>query len=216
MKKFLMFIAIIFTSCATNMDEQIICDCHNEYDLTEISKCEIFDVSSDMNIAFIGDSRTRDLFKYVSYDFKGNGLNFGVGGISSYGIIARFNNFDKYRFNSAILAIGHNDNYDFFERNMNIIFNYFKERKVKLFVSTIVWRNDMRGDVTGINDRIDRLNLVINKLQKYYNYTIIDINTLLSYNHMLDYKYCPGDGIHFNQLGYEILLKEYKKYLEVK
>lgn len=166
-------------------------------------------------IIFIGDSITQGLCVTA---ISGNGINFGIGGDTTVGVLQRIKKYKSLNQAKAIvLAIGVNDMMG--RKNAEILNNYKKiiyemPKNIPLILSA-VFPVDENIFKLKLNERIVELNEDIKELcSKRDNCYFINSGVALVDNKgNLEHKYHIGDGIHLNANGYHIWIQELKKIL---
>ena len=176
-------------------------------------------------VLFVGDSITDgyDLSKFYSYDNKVL-INSGVGGYTTNNIIKRFKNLvEQYNPDKLFLMIGTNDIGDGTSKediikNIDEIISMIKEKEpdTKIYLETIYPVNlDKRKHDKRRNNRyISDINIELKKYCEDNDVEYIDIYShLVDKNDTLKSEYTE-DGLHLNDLGYEIVTNILKKYVE--
>jgi lysophospholipase L1-like esterase len=166
-------------------------------------------------IIFIGDSITQGLCVTA---ISGKGVNFGIGGDTTAGVLKRINSYNCIKSAKAIvMAIGIND---LFKRQNNEILDNYKKiisempKDIPLIISAIlpvdenIFHKRLNKRVTDLNDGIKNLCSTTDNC-----YFINSGSELVNDKGNLDNKYHVGDGIHLNQSGYRIWINDLKEIL---
>ena len=195
-------------------------------------KCHGYEVNNHNllkeQIVFIGDSITDlcqlDLY-YDDLDLKS--YNRGIGGDTTDGVLKRLK-VSLYDISPSIVVlmigtndiIGNKDNTEILNNYKKIIKN-INETLVnsKLICMSIIPSNyDINEysnvDVINHNNNVIYINNEINKLTSTYNFTYVDIYSLLIDDNKVLKKECSDDGLHLNHNGFIIWSNAIKHLLK--
>ncbi len=177
-------------------------------------------------VLFTGDSITDyyDLTKYYNYTDI-NTYNTGISGYKTTDIIRRYDNMiSQYHADKMFLLIGTNDiakgtsNKEVIENTKEILLRARKNNpNIELYyISIYPVNNKVDGTKAGKrkNSNIKDVNKKMKSFCEENNITYIDLySKLVDKNDQLkeDYTY---DGLHINGVGYELITKTLKPYIE--
>lgn len=182
-------------------------------------------INDKEEVLFVGDSITDgyDLKKYYNYENKII-INSGVGGYRTINIINRFRNLvDQYNPNKLFLMIGTNDigagmSKDEIVNNIKKIIFMIREKdpNIKIYLETIypINKDKRKEDKRRNNKFISEINKELKKYCESNDVEFIDIYSyLVDENDTLKSEYTE-DGLHLNDLGYEMVTSILKPYVE--
>lgn len=182
-------------------------------------------INDKEEVLFVGDSITDgyDLKKYYNYENKII-INSGVGGYRTTNIINRFRNLvDQYNPNKLFLMIGTNDigagmSKDEIVNNIKKIIFMIREKdpNIKIYLETIypINKDKRKEDKRRNNKFISEINKELKKYCESNDVEFIDIYSyLVDENDTLKSEYTE-DGLHLNDLGYEMVTSILKPYVE--
>lgn len=164
---------------------------------------------SDGSIVFIGDSIIQSL---PVYSITEKGLNLGIGGDTTVGVLNRISKYGVVeRAGAIVIMVGINDIP--IRSNEEIIENYRKIAKllpddIPIYFSSIL-PVDEKVENRRQNARIDKLNSALNSMcSRYDNFFFTDTASGLKDHKSGNLKSeChKGDGLHLNELGYKKLI----------
>lgn len=177
------------------------------------------------NIVMIGDSLTaRNDWNQVLN--RNDILNMGQDGDLTYekigneryGVLSRLDGLNN-SYNQAFLMIGVNDIVN--AKTVDEIFsNYVKiislvvDNQIRPIIQSTLYitHNNYNINVKKTNKEIEKLNQLLYNYAQAEGILYIDLNKRLSIHNQLISKY-TYDGVHINQLGYEIWATTIKEYL---
>jgi lysophospholipase L1-like esterase len=171
----------------------------------------------DNAVIFIGDSFIQSLAVSATTAY---GVNFGIGGDTTVGVLNRlpyYKSIGKVR--SIVLAIGAND---LMRRDPDeIIINYKKileslpDQANVVVVAIHPVDEKCRQPVGRSNSRIKSLNSKLKELcARYVHVAFFAIeDKLKDRSGNLSEELHEGDGVHLNQLGYQVWIDEFKKII---
>jgi len=168
----------------------------------------------DLNI-FIGDSFIQGL---AVSSVNENSVNYGIGGDTTEGVMQRLPLYHSIaKSKRVILAIGHNDlstnNSVNSVDNLKMIFNTIPADVHVIFCSIFLVDESIVEGVT--NSKITELNYKINHLiRSYSNVTYINTNKWAAPRGSLRSSLHLGDGLHLNQRGNALWIKQLKEVFE--
>jgi lysophospholipase L1-like esterase len=173
----------------------------------------------DGAVVFIGDSITQGLCVSAVVP---SSVNYGIGNDTTIGVLQRLPKYKSIaRASAVVIAIGINDMK--FRSNEEILRNYsaivcqMPENVPAIFSALLPLDEDVREEWQGRNQkRIQPLN---NELEvftrKSKNLFFVNAGPHLvdAHGNLAD-KFHDGDGVHLNQKGYAIWIKELQKIIE--
>ncbi len=178
-----------------------------------------------MKLVYLGDSITAGFNQLNNHK---NVINLGISGDKINNLIGRIERVIEENPDRLIIMIGINDflnmkNYWGFPIKVNIKYMYGVLIKMihdnlpnteVILLSILPISIDLNSEsLKNYNNYLNLLNKHINNLAKTYGYEYIDINKVfLNSDSILDHKYTP-DGVHLNDLGYELYYNLIKEYL---
>jgi len=182
----------------------------NTYYLHKVSQFELLTSSKDAKIMMLGDSITeRGLWSELTS--SSNIINRGISGDTTLGVLNRLDMLNP-NLEKAYVMIGVNDLFK--GRSVNYIFkNYIKiiailkKKNIEPIIESCLFVGSNLPN--SYNIKIKKLNLLLLKYAKKNKISFIDLNTKLSPEGYLSYKYSL-DGVHLNANGYALWLKELK------
>jgi lysophospholipase L1-like esterase len=169
-------------------------------------------------VLFIGDSITHQLFVE---DVTENAINYGIGGDTTVGVLARLGAYKKpiTEASAVVIAIGVNDmnrrSVGETIANYSLILDQIPSTPV--FISSILPVDEAGDNLAGLNRRILLLNNSLVELAaQRNNVTYVDNQTLFDQDAdgQLDSALHRGDGIHLSPAGLKVWASSLRSALE--
>lgn len=154
-------------------------------------------------------------------------INRGIAADNSFGVLDRLEDVIVRRPSKLFMKIGINDisqniPVDVIVKNINVIVEQVKAKspETKIYVHSILPTNDnvknQYPDAFNKNDKVNAVNDQLKRMAKVHHFIYIDLNKeLRDRDGKLDSKYAEPDGLHLNEVGYQVWvnLLKVKKYL---
>lgn len=177
--------------------------------LMALSACMLMSCSTedDIHLVFIGDSII------ARWDLEESFPTYIVEnkGVSGSGIETVANYAHKCNGKDIVVMVGTNDLYDFDDLTIIDYAKIYLEQIVETNATTIylysILPRNFEGDSPSINQRIERLNSMIQReSEKYGNVVYIDAYSFFIADGDINPQY-SYDGLHLSPYGYEVLSK---------
>ena len=149
--------------------------------------------------------------------------NCAIGGLNTRDAIKRMNFIAKIKPDFVCLSFGVNDGYPFhtekipideFVNNLISIIKVFNESKIILFPCPPGYDANDLVETKKFNDVMQEYNSKIKEVAHQTGTHYIDSDLLYGKLQELDQNYHIEDGLHLNDLGYEILVAELSKIIK--
>lgn len=154
-------------------------------------------------------------------------INRGIAADNSFGVLDRLEDVIARQPSKLFVKIGINDisqniPIDIIVKNIATIIEQVKAKSpgTKIYVHSVLPTNDNvkneYPDAFNKNNKVNAVNEQLKRMAKDHSLTYIDLNKeLRDKDGKLDTKYAEPDGLHLNQLGYQVWVKllRTRKYL---
>ena len=168
-----------------------------------------------MKVVYYGDSITQGFELLKKHE---NVVNLGVGGDKIINLLGRYFEVHEANPNRIIMMIGINDylcmrdywqlNVEFdipslFDALLDLITTNLPDTEIYILSILPVSMDIPKKDLELFNSDIDTINKVYKELADEYGVNYLDINSKFLKDGILDHKYTE-DGVHLNEMGYEL------------